>query len=231
MTALRYSQVPVVANGRVWGVFSLWSLSQLLMTAPNLAPLELAVEDVMEHIPVVTVDDPLDLVLDHLNKHDAVLVESPHGLQAIATSTDVLNYFYRIAKPYVLLQEIELALRNLIEACVSEEQLEQCIASALHKKYVGSRDGLPTRLRDMSLEDYRSIVAARENWEFFKGVLGHSRELVANKLEKVGRIRNNVFHFREPVSVDDHQTLAATRQWIFDKALIFRDRVSREQSE
>jgi predicted transcriptional regulator len=97
MAPNRYSQVPVIADGRVRGVFSLWSLAQQLLAAPNLAPLELAVEDVMERIPAVTVDDPLDLVLEHLNRHDAVLVDSPHGLQAIATGTDVLNYFYRIA--------------------------------------------------------------------------------------------------------------------------------------
>src|SRR5271167_408890 len=63
MAPNRYSQVPVIADGRVRGVFSLWSLAHHLLNAPNLAPQNLAVEDVMERIPSVTVDDPLDLVL------------------------------------------------------------------------------------------------------------------------------------------------------------------------
>ncbi|MGE3834542.1 MAG: CBS domain-containing protein [Acidimicrobiia bacterium] len=223
MAPNRYSQVPVIENGRVRGVFSLWSLAHHLLGSPNLAPNDLAVEDVMERLPVVTVEDPLDLVLEHLNRHDAVLVESPHGIQAIATGTDVLNYFYRIARPFVLLQEIELALRGLIEACVSEAELAQCIDRALRKKYEGRGDP-PERLREMTFEDYRSIVSAKDNWHFFDGVLGRNRELVASKLEQIRRIRNDVFHFRDPVSVIDHETLAGTRYWLFDKATALRAR-------
>jgi hypothetical protein len=177
----------------------------------------------MESLPVVTVDDSLDLVLEHLDRHDAVLVESPHGVQAIATGTDVLNYFYRIARPFVLLQEIELALRALIEVSVSDAELGQCIEHALSKKYEG-RGELPAQLRDMTFEEYRSIVSAKENWGFFDGVLGRNRELVASKLEQIRRIRNDVFHFRDPVSVFDYETLAAARYWLFDKVMALRDR-------
>jgi len=87
MAPNRYSQVPVIGDGRVRGVFSLWSLAHHLMDAPNVSPHDLFVEDVMEQIPDVTVDDPLDRVLEHLNRHDAVLVKSPHGVQAITTGT------------------------------------------------------------------------------------------------------------------------------------------------
>lgn len=224
MAPKRFSQVPVIVNGRVRGVFSLWSLAQQLLASPDLAPHDLAVEDVMERLPSVTVDDPLDLVLEHLNRHDAVVVESPHGVQAIATGTDVLNYFYRIARPYVLLQEIELALRALIDACVTEVELRQCIDRALRKKYEAQKREPPSRLRDMTFEDYRSIVGAKDNWDFFKGVLGQNRELAASKLEQVRRIRNDVFHFRDPVSVVDHETLAAARHWLFDKARSMQER-------
>lgn len=224
MAPKRYSQVPVIADGRVRGVFSLWSLTYQLLAAPDLSPLDLAVEDVMESIPSVTVDDPLDLVLEHLNLHDAVLVGSPHGLQAIATATDVLSYFYRVARPYILLQEIELGLRNVINMCVTEAELQQCIDRALARQYEGRNKKPPTRLGDMTFEDYRSIIASRENWEFFCGALGRNRELVSSKLEQVRRIRNDIFHFRDPVSVIDHETLAATRYWLFDKARSMRER-------
>lgn len=133
-----------------------------------------------------------------------------------------VNYFYRIARPFVLLQEIELSLRDLIDACVTEPELEQCVDRALRKKYESSKQEPPTQLRNMTFEDYRSIVAAKDNWSFFKGVLGQSRELVASKLEQVRRIRNDVFHFRDSVSVADHETLAATRYWLFDKAQSMR---------
>lgn len=178
---------------------------------------------------MVTVDDPLDVVLEHLNRHDAVLVGSPHGPQAIATATDVLNYFYGIARPFVLLQEIELALRGLIDACVTEPELQQCIDRALRSKYQPRQP--PARLHDMTFEDYRTIVSAKDNWRFFEGVLGRHRAVVESKLEQVRRIRNDVFHFRDSVSVIDHETLAATRYWLFDKALSLRDRDEPEIDE
>lgn len=141
----------------------------------------------------------------------------------------MLNYFYRVARPFVLLQEIELALRGLIETCVSESQLRECVERALRKKYEG-RGEPPWQLRDMTFDEYRNIVSAKGNWEFFEGVLGRNRELVASKLEQVRKIRNDIFHFRDSVSVVDHQTLAAARNWLFDKALALRARDRTEPS-
>jgi CBS domain-containing protein len=231
MVANRYSQLPVTSGGEVRGVFSLWSLAHHLIDSPNLAPHDLAVEDVMERLPFVTVQDSLDLVLEHLSRHDAVLVSSPHGLQAVATATDVLVYFYRVARPFVLLQEIELALRTLIEACVSPEELNECVQRALSKKYERDKRPLPSGLSNMTFEDYRTIVSAKDNWSHFNGVLGRSRELVASKLERVRTIRNDVFHFRESLSVIDYETLAATRNWLFDKDHSLREGRFKESPE
>jgi CBS domain-containing protein len=218
MRTHRYSQLPVLEDGRLRGIFSLWSLAQQVLDSPKLPVHDLAVEDLMEQLPAVTVDDALDEVLDHLNRSDAVVVRSPHGLQAIATATDALNYFARVARPFVLLQEIELSLRALIGACVSGEQLDGCIERALKSKYEHASRPLPRELTNMTLEDYRTLVTARSNWEFFEGSIGRNRDLVANKLERIVKIRNSVFHFREPVSVADHQTLAGMRNWLLDKA-------------
>jgi len=231
MAPNRYSQVPVIGDGRVRGVFSLWSLAHHLMDAPNVSPHDLSVEDVMEQIPDVTVDDPLDRVLEHLDRRDAVLVKSPHGVQAIATATDVLNYYDRVARPFVLLKEIELSLRNLIDACVSEAELQQCIERGLGWKYKGSKDELPRSLTNMTFEDYRSIVTAKGNWDSFRGVLGGTKELAAIKLEQVRKIRNDVFHFRDTVSVREHATLAAIRFWLFDKTLTLQEQRKKGEPE
>jgi CBS domain-containing protein len=217
MVERRYSQLPVVERGRVRGVFSLWSLVHQLATTPDLSVHDLPVEDIMEQIPVVTVDHSLDIVLEHLERHDAVLVGSPHGPQAIATPTDVLQYFYRIARPFVLLQEIELALRDLMHVCTSESGLKECMNRALAGKYGAINQKVPASLHEMSFEDYRTIITNKENWPLFAEVLGKNRQLVASKLERVREIRNRIFHFREDISVLDHQVLAITRQWLFDK--------------
>lgn len=217
MVTNRFSQLPVISNGVVRGVFSHWSLAHHLLDSPKLAPHDLFVEDVMEPLPYVTVQDSLDTVLEHLNRHDAVLVTSPHGLQAVATATDVLNYFDRVARPFVLLQEIELSLRALLGYCLTDAELHACAGHALRSKYGGDASRIPSRLEDMSFEEYRTIISAKENWPHFEGVLGRSRELVASKLARVRDIRNSIFHFRDPISVFDHETLSTTRNWLLDK--------------
>ena len=121
-----FSQLPVVENGEILGVFSLWSLAENLALFPKLKVQdvleEMEVGELMEQLPKVTVKDSLHSILSQLERHDALLVDSPHGLQAVATPSDVLRYFYNVARPFILLQEIELALRELIEVCAREKR-------------------------------------------------------------------------------------------------------------
>ena len=217
MASRRYSQLPVISAGQVRGIFSMWSLTQHLIDAPEVKIQDLTVEDVMDQpLPSVTVEHSLDQVLGYLDQYDAVLVQSPRGIQAVATSTDALNYFRRVAQPYVLLQEIELGLRSLIDACVSDVQLQECINRALSKLYESKKDPLPSSLDKMSFEDYSTMITARDNWEHFEWIFGKNKQLLITRLQLVRTIRNQVMHFRE-ISVNDHQSLVSTRNWLLGK--------------
>ena len=218
MLERRYSQLPIVENEKVIGVFSFWSLARVMVTTPEVSVHDLPVEDVMEHLPSVTVQDSLHGVLSLLDRHEALLVASQHGLQAIATPMDVLKYFYGLARPFVLLGEIELSLRSVIQSCAPGEQLGQCIERSIAQKYRADRRPVPSSLADMTFEDYRSIITSSDNWPLFEGTLGRSKELIKSKLEKIRNIRNGVFHFRKDISVMEHENLAATRDWLLDKA-------------
>ena len=92
------------------------------------------------------------------------------------------------------------------------------------------KESLPQELSEMSFEDYRSLITNRHNWALFEGVLGKNKALVGAKLECVRDIRNDVFHFREGVSVLDYETLATTRQWLFQKMRILGSEQEAEQS-
>lgn len=221
MLEKRFSQLPVMEDGEVLGVFSLWSLAQHLQLSgavkvQNLLG-DMEVGELMEQLPKVTVKDSVHAILGLLERHDALLVDSPHGLQAVATSSDILRYFYRVARPFILLQEIELALRNLIEIYAPGEKLTECIDRALAKAFQAKNRPVPTDLKEMSFEDYRTIVTCSANWPLFEGVLGHNRDLVSAKLERLREIRNAVFHFRADISLLDHQHLATSRDWLLGK--------------
>ncbi len=221
MLEKRFSQLPVIENSEVIGVFSLWSLTQNLMLSPSIKVANLLetmeVGELMEQLPKVTVMDSIHSILGQLERHDAVLVNSPHGLQAVATPIDVLRYFYKVARPYILLQEVELALRSLIELCAPGDKLTECIHAALARSYEARKLAVPTGLTEITFDDYRSIIVCKANWQFFEELLGRNRDLVSAKLERLRNIRNDVFHFRCDISLLDHQHLATSRDWLLGK--------------
>ena len=178
---------------------------------------DLEVGELMEQLPTVTVKDSVHSILSLLDRHDALLVDSPHGLQAVITSIDVLQYFYRVARPFILIQEIELALRNLIELCAPGQSLQGCINLALAKNFEKRKRPVPTNLNDMTFGNYQTIITCSDNWPVFEALLGRNLDLVSAKLERLREIRNKVFHFQSDITLLDHQHLATSRDWLLGK--------------
>jgi CBS domain-containing protein len=218
MLAAGYSQVPVVDNGTVRGLFSFGTLARVVATEPKFELHTLEVGDVMESVPFVSVRDSLHSVLPMLEERETLLVGSPSSLQAVATPSDALRYLYRLSKPFVLIGEIENALRSLIEMRTPGDVLNSCIDNSIRKMYEAQDRSVPERLDEMSFEDLRSIVTSGKNWEFFQGTLGNNRALISSKLERIRVLRNKVLHFRGELETLDHHDLLAMRDWLRDKA-------------
>lgn len=224
MIEKHYSQLPVVDEGQLRGVFSLWGLARHLIAAPRVLVGDLPVGDLVERFPRVTVEDDLHEVMEKLERHEALLVDSPQGLQAMATTWDFLVCFYRLAHPYLMLREIELALRDVIRATLDADQLAECIRRALSRKYEHRVDPrLPRNLEDLEFDDYRMLIGNDENWvTHFGGLLGNNQSHVNARLESLGKIRNKVFHFRGGPTVAEYETLTAEREWLVSRALARR---------
>ena len=217
MLEKRYTQLPVIDDASVRGVFSLWSLASYLGSGHGPPIAELLVEDVMGSLPQVTVNTSVYEVLDNLEDHEAVLVMSPSGLQAIATSWDVLQYFFGVARPYVLLQEIELGLRLAIDAVIPVTEIEGSIQASVAKAYRAKGQTPPTSLEEFAFEDYKTLITSRDNWPRFLPLLRSSKPFVGARLERVRQIRNLVFHFRADLTVVDYEDLVSVRQWLLDR--------------
>lgn len=216
MLEKNYSQMPVVEAGVVRGVFSLRSLAASVGRLGKMDFASLPVEELMEQIPYVSVKDSLHGILAQLNLYDALLVGDARQLQAIATTFDVLKYFSALTKPYILLWEIELTLRRMIEIAVPPDALRLCIEAALASHYEKMKRSCPTSLEQMTFEDYRSLLGCKEKWALFERTFGR-REVLLARLEQVRDIRNDVFHFRDALTFQKLQTLASTRDWAWDK--------------
>jgi CBS domain-containing protein len=214
-----FSQLPVMEGDLVLGVFSYRSFAKRVTELGRMDLDLLEVDDCIEDLEFVRVTDELERMFLHLDRDGAVLVGDPDRLFAVATSTDVIRYLYRLTHPFVLIQEIELVLRRLVTAVVSKEDVGKYIRRAVSSNYKGREDKIPAQLEVLSCAELVQTVIHRENYvEVFCKVLGRNRDSAWGYLGQISGIRNEVFHFRKPITDGDVQILDNARTWLLRKA-------------
>ena len=213
-----YSQAPVRQGQRYVGVFSYRSFARMAAMAGNTGPLtNLTVADCVDQLPFATVDETIEDIFGHLDKFDAVLVGSRDEPRGIVTVMDTLRYLFKLANGYVLMQQVELGLRHAIRICVDDRILAESVEIVLAKKYEASNHPAPQRLVDMNITDLISLITSRRTSERFFAVFGHNTPLVKSSVDPLPRIRNDLFHFRNSLSIDDYERLATTRDWLLNR--------------
>jgi len=218
-----YSQVPVIAGGEVLGVFSYRSFAQKAATSTwqevsqqKCAPGDLAVEECLERFEFARVTEEMRQVFDAMDRDNGVLIGSPEKLQGILTPMDFLRYLYKVASPFVLVSEIELTLRALIRLAVCQEELVECAIRSLAQLY--GPEKVPRTLEGMTLDNYGALISHGENWPKFEPFLGGNRTRTAAKLKQICGLRNDLFHFKREITLQDHETLSDHRNWLLLKA-------------
>lgn len=212
-----FSQLPVKQGDSVLGLFTYraFALEVARVRDPKVDVASLPVEEFLEHERAVyaRLTDEFRSLIDVLDRNDSVVVSGPEELIAIVTPMDVLRYLYSVANAFVLIEEIELALRSLIRAATpGEDLLRSCIGNALSDKYKDRE--LAQRLDDMTFDEYVALLRDGRNWSHFEPVFGGTRERVRSRLEPVRDLRNDVFHFRREIQVEDHERLTTCRDWL-----------------
>lgn len=216
MQAQGFDQVPVVAGTRVIAVFSYRSLAQhLLHVRRNDDPLDLSVLDASTDLAFVHAGDDVGTILDRLERDGAVGVGDPTRIDALMTPTDVTRYLWHATRPFVLLQDIELAVRALMRVAVhTPEATGEVFARSLPQERL--RDPrAPNGLEDLTLGELLAVLLQPENYgTLFRPIFGKSQSITASNLEPVRDVRNKVFHFRDEVTTEELDILVAARQYL-----------------
>ena len=218
-----YSQLPVVNNGEVLGVFSYRSFAQEAANATleewnrqRCAPGDLSVDEFLEQFEFARVTEEMVRVFDTIDRDNGILIGSPDHLIGILTPMDFLRYLYQVASPFVMVSEIELALRALIRMGLSDEQIATAAKRCLASVY-GGHARVPTKLEEMTFDNYQTLISHGENWASFEPTFGGNRPRTSAKLKEIAAIRNDLFHFRREITMRDHQTLSNHRNWLLNK--------------
>ena len=215
-----FSQLPVKVGRQVVGVFTYRSLANGLGNVRKQDdPLTVTVDDLLEDLRFVRATDEVTTILRYMEEDGAVLVGDEENLLAVATAADVTGFLWGVTRPFVLLQDIELAVRDLMRSACSDEELAGCISAAIPD----TAEGVPVRVEDLSLGEILRVVLNGENFgRTFKVTFGRNRGLVQSTLTPVREIRNKVFHFRDDVTAEELDVLVAARRWLLRKTLISR---------
>jgi len=215
-----YSQVPIVSNGKVDGVFSYRSFARIAaqqsldeLNQYKGAPGELDVTEYREDWSFAQVTDEMTRIFQPLDADGGVLVGTESDLIGVLTPTDFLHYLYQVASPFVMLSEIELGLREVLRRAMTKEQLveaaERCLART-------SRDdqNVPTQLEDMTFGDYQVLISNGDNWPLLETYFGRLRGVTSAKLNDIRELRNDVLHFRREITDKDRASLVDHRGWV-----------------
>lgn len=218
--ARSFSQAPVMEGGTVFGVFSFRSFARRAakcqyeeLARQKFAPGDFSVEECIEQFEYARVTSEMKNVFDAMERDNGVLVGGPERLLGILTPMDVLRYLYNVASPFVMVSEIELTLRALIRVVLSPEEIIVCAIRSLAQHY-GSEDKVPKTLEAMTFDNYRLIVGRDETWPKFSPLLGANKNRVKAKLQQIGELRNDLFHFKREISLEDHEILSEHRNWL-----------------
>lgn len=214
-----YSQLPVVVGKAVLGVFSYRSFSAKALTRQKSIKGEwlgeMPVEDFLEDYEFVHGSQDWNHIVDYLNRDDAFFVGHLNGLDGLVTTMDVLDYFREIANPFIILAEIELSLREVIQKSIPEENWHASLEGSLTTAFEGK--AVPKDLGDMTFDNYVQIISNSDNWRYFEAFFDPgdvSRKQTTRKLQQLRDWRNVIFHFRRPLDSWELDTLVEYRAWV-----------------
>lgn len=218
MRAKDFDQLPVAVSGHVIGVFTYRSLATgLAYVRRNDDPLDQPVEDLCEELRFVRASDEVGAILRYLDDDGAVLVGDEDQVRAVATTSDVTTFLWDATRPFVLLQDVELAVRDLMRSACSPDELHTAILNA----EPSAESGGPVRLEDLSLGQLLNVLLSDANFgAVFRRVFGRNREMARSMLEPVRDIRNKVFHFRDDVTTEELQVVVSAVAWLRRRILI-----------
>jgi CBS domain-containing protein len=233
-----YSQMPVNVWTETIGIFSYRSFCKAILEmeedgAMGESILDMPVADFIEQFRFVNADENWESILPHINKDNGVLVGNSTSLDGILTAMDVVSFLQKLTKPFVMIAEIELSIRQIINSCVTTDELHVCVQNSLSQQYPA--DKLPLSVGSMTFNDYVQVIGDGRNWthfeSFFGGKDGRIRNPTRRTLKRIGELRNDLFHFKRTLEDDDLHYLSNKRSWLQRRAKIYEGQRRRLENE
>jgi predicted transcriptional regulator len=187
-----YSQLPVMNGSRnVIGYVGWDTIGCALSNGINS-------EDVKDYlkteITILNYDTPILEAISVVIEKEFVLVsKNDKTISGIVTIADISNQFLLVTEPFLLLEQIENHIRQLLDKKFLIEEL---------KTFCQNNEKDIEFIDDLSFGDYIFILSNPDNWD--KLNLKIERSYFIKHLDKIRIIRNDIMHF-DPEGITKEQ--------------------------
>ncbi|MGD9030612.1 MAG: DUF4268 domain-containing protein, partial [Anaerolineae bacterium] len=210
-----YSQLPVVNDaGHLTGIVSESSILSIYYHSEGAVQLlELPVHHCQS--PAVTISPESDVfeALDLLKTVYAIVVVEEQCPIGILTNYDTTHFFRDISEDLIIVEDIELTLRQHIEDVFPDEHAR---CAALVRAFDQSKQE-PSRPRyeydELTFGQHILLIVTEGNWPKFEEFLG-PKKLFKSLMDRVGEVRNQLAHFRGRPDPVQHRALLHARDWL-----------------
>ncbi len=189
-----FSQLPVVSGSRtVHGVITWESVGYGLSGDGNS---ELVKDFISTDVTIVDYETPLLDAVSIILENQFVLVQkTDKSLCGIVTMTDITARFLMVSEPFLLLEQIENHIRQILDGKFLVDELrEYC--------QIGDYERAFEYIDDLSFGDYIRVIQKPENWERLQ--LNIERTHFIKHLDRIREIRNDIMHF-DPEGISKEQ--------------------------
>jgi hypothetical protein len=105
------------------------------------------------------------------------------------TNYDLLHYLHDSIEPFLVIEDIENAIRDIIIA-----GYDGSLPQALHDFYDEKDTRTPNDIQDCGFGHYPDFMV--QNWQHFEPYFEEDGNFTKRLIEEVDDIRNRIFHFR-----------------------------------
>ncbi len=210
-----YSQLPVVDEyGKLSGIISENSIiGTYYHIGGSVSLLDLTADHCQRRAETLSPESDIFEALDKLDDVYAIVIVKDQRPVGILTDYDTTHFFRDLSEGLILVEDIEVTLRQYIEAAFPTEKART--AALMHAFRPDRKD--PTRpayeYEELTLGQHIQLITTEENWLRFEEVLG-PKDLFAGLMSNVRDIRNQLAHFRGRVEPIQHHALIAARDWL-----------------
>lgn len=185
MLQFDYSQLPIMHGEReVKGMITWKAIASRYAIGGDCQRVQHCREDAQ----VIDANGTLFDAIPTIVKHGYVLVRGRQDrrITGIVTASDLSLQFQQLAEPFLLLREIELHIRQLLQGKVCPDDLHSLASPDESGRKLGS-------ISDLSFGEYIRLLQDPQVWTRLS--LNIDRTSLTAQLDEVRQIRNDVMHF------------------------------------